>query len=348
MSHYERPDDNNDLFLLGEQLRELREAQGMSYDDVAKSTHVRPHILKAIEEGRLEGIAAPVYVRGFVKTYCEFLMAHDLWKKYSARLSSLEPPRSSTGGILAPVDISHPRPVFRRTSIIWVYIILVIAVLGATFLLWNQHKNPEKAGNGFFLRFSSPQAEQPMSPQADFPESTQPEPETATMFAAISDEMRDESVSAISPISDEQNFATHATASMDLQQQNLSVDLSWLDGNAPADIGLNIPVAQSQIPDQRLLIETTGPVRLIVQQDGSVVTRRSLVAGGVRSYDVTGSTPVSLSAGNAADVTWYGKKYTPIGSDNKPLGLVFYPDGRVSITEGKSHHFGNSSNTTGN
>lgn len=187
-----------------------------------------------------------------------------------------------------------------------------------------------------------------MSPQADFPESTQPEPETATMFAAISDEMRDESVSAISPISDEQNFATHATASMDLQQQNLSVDLSWLDGNAPADIGLNIPVAQSQIPDQRLLIETTGPVRLIVQQDGSVVTRRSLVAGGVRSYDVTGSTPVSLSAGNAADVTWYGKKYTPIGSDNKPLGLVFYPDGRVSITEGKSHHFGNSSNTTGN
>ncbi len=337
MSHYERQDDNNDLFLLGEQLRELREAQGLSYDDVAKSTHVRPHILKSIEEGRLEGIAAPVYVRGFVKTYCESLMAHDLWKKYSVRLSSLEPQRSP-GDVLAPLDISYPRPVFRRTSIIWVYIILVIAVLGATFLLWNQHNNPENAGSGFFLRFTSPQAEVP---------DPTPEPETPLVPVAISDEVPSEDITISTtfapPISTEQTptpvVSQETAMSPDRPTEVAPVDLSWLDGRVSTDTTADLTIVQSLIPDQRLLIETTGAVRLIVQQDGSVVTRRNLGVGGVRSYDVTGSTPVSLSVGNAADVTWYGKKYAPVGSDNRPLALVFYPDGRVQVTEGRSDHF---------
>jgi cytoskeletal protein RodZ len=345
MSHYEKPDENDDLFLLGEQLREVREAQGLSYEDVAKSTHVRPHILSEIEDGRLDGIAAPIYVRGFIKTYCEFLMAQDLWKKYSALLISAEPPRSSEGSV-SPIDISYPRPVFRRTSIVWVYIVLVIAVLGATFLLWNQHKNPDKAMNGFFLRFSQPQTEQPpQSSQISIQESPLPE-ETPDLAAAVSDEAQSEDAPASSVLVEQipaPGAPRETAVSAERHPRDASADLSWLDGGETAAAGHEITVPQSLIPDQRLLIEVTAPVRLIVQQGGTVLTRRNLTAGGVRSYDVTISTPVSLSAGNAADVTWYGKRYAPIGDDGKPLALTFNPDGTVHITGGSSPHFADGS-----
>ena len=72
----------SNLSVLGAHLKSLREAQGLSLDDVGKSTHVRPHILRAIEEGRVENEAPMEYARGFIKTYCEFLIAMDLWRKY--------------------------------------------------------------------------------------------------------------------------------------------------------------------------------------------------------------------------------------------------------------------------
>lgn len=328
MNYSERLENDNDIVLLGAQLRELREAQGLSYDDIANKTHMRPHILKSIEDGNLGDIAAPVYVRGFVKSYCEYLMAHDLWKKYSLILPTSESPKArSATSAFAPVDISHPRPVFKRTSIIWVYIVLVVAVLGAGFLLWNQHKNPDSAQNGFFLKFTSrndgePAAEQPLpSQESEGPSLAEPQPEQ--------------------PVSDEPQgvFAASIDQSIAANSEPQSVDLSWMDGGEAAQSGQNITVPLSQIPDNRLLIEVTAPVRLIVQQDGAVVTRRNLTAGGVRSYDVTGATPVSLSVGRAAELTWNGKKYSPLGGDNKPLALTFYPDGSVSLTEGTSPHF---------
>lgn len=343
MNHTDITEDGNDIILLGAQLRELREAQGLMYDDIAKRTHVRPHILKAIEDGNLDDIAARVYVRGFVRTYCEYLMAHDLWKKYNALLSVDDSPRPKNSGLYrASMDISHPRPVFKRTSIIWVYIVLIVAVVGAAFLLWNQYRNPDGAQSGFFLRFTSGTPRDSSSETGE-PRESGGDNGAETVPAASGDA---DARAVVPPVVDEVVLVSsdeYTAAAVEPR----SVDLSWLDGNEPERSNGNITVPLSQIPDRRLLIETVGPVRLIVQQDGSVVTRRSLGAGGVRSYDVTGATPVSFSAGAAADVTWNGKKYSPVGGDNKPLAMTFYPDGSVNLTEGTSPHFKSGMNSPG-
>jgi cytoskeletal protein RodZ len=58
---------------LGDELRAAREARRLSLSEVAERIHIRALYLQNIEEGDWRAIGAPVYVRGFVRTYARFL-----------------------------------------------------------------------------------------------------------------------------------------------------------------------------------------------------------------------------------------------------------------------------------
>ena len=58
---------------LGLYLRGLREAKGMSLDDIARSTRVGRRHLEALETDTFGELPAPVFVKGFIHAYCEFL-----------------------------------------------------------------------------------------------------------------------------------------------------------------------------------------------------------------------------------------------------------------------------------
>ena len=58
---------------LGERLREAREARGLSPSEVSEKIRIRTVYLIAIEEENWRAIGAPVYVRGFLRTYARFL-----------------------------------------------------------------------------------------------------------------------------------------------------------------------------------------------------------------------------------------------------------------------------------
>jgi cytoskeletal protein RodZ len=58
---------------LGEEFRSAREARGLSLSDVAERLHIRGVYLAAIEDEDWKAIGAPVYVRGFMRTYARFL-----------------------------------------------------------------------------------------------------------------------------------------------------------------------------------------------------------------------------------------------------------------------------------
>lgn len=53
-------------------LKNVRQEKGFTIDDVSKSTKISPSVIRALEEGRLDGID-PVYLKGFLKLYCRFL-----------------------------------------------------------------------------------------------------------------------------------------------------------------------------------------------------------------------------------------------------------------------------------
>jgi len=58
---------------LGERFRAAREARGLSLSEVAEQIRIRSVYLGEIEAENWAAIGAPVYVRGFLRTYARFL-----------------------------------------------------------------------------------------------------------------------------------------------------------------------------------------------------------------------------------------------------------------------------------
>jgi len=58
---------------LGERFRAAREQRGLTLSDVAEHVRIRSVYLAAIEGGNWKAIVAPVYIRGFLRTYARFL-----------------------------------------------------------------------------------------------------------------------------------------------------------------------------------------------------------------------------------------------------------------------------------
>ena len=58
---------------VAEQLRQARESQTLTEQQVVQITKIRTDHLRAIEEGNYDVFSAPVYIRGFVRGYAKLL-----------------------------------------------------------------------------------------------------------------------------------------------------------------------------------------------------------------------------------------------------------------------------------
>ena len=58
---------------VAEQLRTARETQNLTIEHIAGITNVRGDHIRAIEEGNYDVFSAPVYIKGFVRSYARIL-----------------------------------------------------------------------------------------------------------------------------------------------------------------------------------------------------------------------------------------------------------------------------------
>jgi len=58
---------------VAEQLRQAREAQKLTIQELAEITKIRSDHIRALEDGNFNVFAAPVYIRGFVRTVATLL-----------------------------------------------------------------------------------------------------------------------------------------------------------------------------------------------------------------------------------------------------------------------------------
>jgi cytoskeletal protein RodZ len=58
---------------VAEQLHQAREARKLTVEQVAEITKIRGDHVRALEEGNFNVFSAPVYIRGFVRTYSTLL-----------------------------------------------------------------------------------------------------------------------------------------------------------------------------------------------------------------------------------------------------------------------------------
>jgi cytoskeletal protein RodZ len=117
------------LVELGSRLRQFRTQQSLALDDVAAQTRIQERLLRAIEEGRLDQLPEPVYIKGFIKQFANALGLN------GAEFASEFP----TGSSLSFIKVSWrhvPTTQLRPFHLYLVYVLLVIgSVNGLSFLV---------------------------------------------------------------------------------------------------------------------------------------------------------------------------------------------------------------------
>jgi cytoskeletal protein RodZ len=126
---------------LGERFRAAREARGLTLSDVAEQIRIRSVYLAAIEEENWPAIGAPVYVRGFLRTYARFLgldaeEAVGAFNEQAAGATAEAPPEA---------EAVAARPSEPRRLLPFIWVASVVAVLLIAYVAFNAFSPREPA-----------------------------------------------------------------------------------------------------------------------------------------------------------------------------------------------------------
>jgi hypothetical protein len=149
------------VFEIGNSLREARERQELGYPEIELATKIRAKYIRALEEEDFTAIPGDAYIRGFLRTYAEYLgLDGDVYvDEYASRfITSWRdelPPKPER-----PRIRTHGRPIDRRVVLIAVVGAAVVAALVfAAFSLPGSSK-PHPSGPPAGTKQSSKSAQQ--------------------------------------------------------------------------------------------------------------------------------------------------------------------------------------------
>ncbi len=122
---------------LGEDLRAAREARNLTLSDISERIHIRTVYLQNLEDEDWKAIGAPVYVRGFLRTYARFLGLDP--EESVARFNATLPPGAATAVAGAATMRPRLRPVERRGPSVWLWVIGAVAAALVAFVAYNYY-----------------------------------------------------------------------------------------------------------------------------------------------------------------------------------------------------------------
>lgn len=301
---------------LGAKLKALREAQAISVADVSEHTKIQKHYIAAIEDGNLAALPKGPYIRSFVKQYCTYLEATDLWTFYD-ELTNSQKVVVPAHEIKEEQSYANAEPtVFKPKSYLWIYIIMAISISAACWITWQYRTdisavatNPVSGGTAVLP--------EPEKPQESAPESKPAVPASADAAAP--------SVSVAQPA---------------------SVDLGWMDGKKPQPVKPAAPAAQATpvsadapqptsepaVQKRELKIIPAGTVWIKVSQNRKTMFEGIIRNGEEKSYTVSDSIPLRVRFGNPGktNVSWGGNTNPPADSGDKPVTRYYWSDGKVT------------------
>ena len=139
---------NDALKELGRMVTERRASIGMTLDTVFDRTKIRPEYLRGIEEGDYKNFPEVVYIKGFVRTYLHLIGAEDLQDDFMSQLDRTQTPQQSVHkkhqevrqkqknmNTILGNGSSMPTG-FKPASHFWLFLVLVIALLGTGAYVW--------------------------------------------------------------------------------------------------------------------------------------------------------------------------------------------------------------------
>jgi cytoskeleton protein RodZ len=133
------------VFEIGNSLREARERQGLGYPEIELATKIRAKYIRALEAEDFTSIPGDAYIRGFLRTYADYLgLDSDVYvDEYASRfITSWRdelPPRPERRRVPR-----HERPFERRAVLLVLAGIVVVTAL--VFAAWQIPGSSKPAG----------------------------------------------------------------------------------------------------------------------------------------------------------------------------------------------------------
>lgn len=118
---------------LGDEFRATREARHLSLSDVAENLHIRSVYLQSIEDEDWSVIGAPVYVRGFIRSYARFLGLdpETYVERYNMQAGAIPHGSRSAAPAVESTFVSRARTGRRGASpVLWLAVIAAAVLVG--------------------------------------------------------------------------------------------------------------------------------------------------------------------------------------------------------------------------
>ena len=111
----------------GVRLREAREQRGLSIRDVAEQLNLNEDVLKALESSRVDGLPAPTFTQGYIRSYARMLKlpVDEILHAYNSVVPDKENPLVANYGM--PIQPTE-KNIFIR-PFLWLFFIFILAAL---------------------------------------------------------------------------------------------------------------------------------------------------------------------------------------------------------------------------
>jgi cytoskeleton protein RodZ len=126
---------------VAQQLRQAREAKNLTVEQVVEITKVRTDHLRALEEGNYDVFSAPVYIRGFVRTYStllkldvpQIMAALDAELAQTTKFAEPPPLANHPRGVLDFLMLQLSLVDWRKASIGLGMVVIVVVIFSSWF-----------------------------------------------------------------------------------------------------------------------------------------------------------------------------------------------------------------------
>lgn len=133
---------------VAEQLHVAREAKNLTVHQVAEVTKIRTDHIRALEEGNFNAFSAPVYIRGFVRTYAGLLkldvprVMSALDQELGATEKFREPPplTDQPRNALDFITLQLSKVNWRIASVV-IGLLLLLLIVSSAVRVWHHHRD---------------------------------------------------------------------------------------------------------------------------------------------------------------------------------------------------------------
>jgi cytoskeleton protein RodZ len=298
----------------GAQLKQEREKQGVSLEDISLSTKIGTRMLRALEEEHFDQLPGGIFNKGFIRAYARCLgmdeeQAIADYLAATGASSTARKPENDQTPDLSPILEPPPREPSLGAGLPWGRLAVALLIVAIGFAGWGLYsRDPEKAAP----ESASPAANSSSPQPAVVVDQPAPEPKPAEPAA----------IPTSKPV--EPQVAT-PTASQLAPSQAVSVPTPKpaVDPPQPA-----VPANGTFL----VVIKAREDSWLSISVDGEIVTRSLLTAPAQKS--VRAHDEMVVRAGNvgALDFEFNGTKLPTQGDHGEAKTLTFDPHGLRSPT----------------